>query len=355
MKFMNLKRFASTVMAGVLTLSLAVPAFAASTQPANSTVITGGYDEIPISVEVPTTGTAQINPYGLPVEVTLSTGGTVSLTGQKITTQPLSVKNQGSVKLDMDASLLVIPKGDVAIAANKDTGKTIKVDLEVAAMNDDELAVLSDNERLPDLLIQKFADDANWENATTLAAPAVAKSATTGTASKSTDTGNTSPMAILGAATVNAGAGTTTYAADSIALFRLTGDLAQEPVTGTAPNTTDDPWKAADGFTATIVFKFTPHITVPASVSLNKSTANIANGASEPLTATFAAGESGLTLTSCTWSSSATGVATVTGSGTNNTTGTVTWASAGSATITCTATLSDGSTVKATCNVTCAA
>ncbi len=36
MKFMNMKRFASTVMAGALTMSLAVPAFAADSQ----TVIT---------------------------------------------------------------------------------------------------------------------------------------------------------------------------------------------------------------------------------------------------------------------------------------------------------------------------
>ena len=37
------------------------------TQPKNSTVVEGTYKEIPIAVEVPTTGTAQINPYGLPV------------------------------------------------------------------------------------------------------------------------------------------------------------------------------------------------------------------------------------------------------------------------------------------------
>lgn len=353
MKFMNLKRFASTVMAGVMTLSLATTAFAAASQPDNSTVVEGTYKEIPIAVEVPTTGTAQINPYGLPVEVTLSSGNTVSLTGQKITTQPLSVKNQGSVSLDMDASLLVIPKGDVAIAASADTGKTIKVDLEVAAMNDSELAVLSDNERLPDLLIQKFADDASWENATTLAAPAVTKSATTGTASKSTDSGNTSPMAILGAATVNAGAGTTTYAADSIALFRLTGDLAQEPVTGSAPNTTDDPWKSTDGFTATVVFKFTPHIPVPASVTLDKNSLNLDSTTTtgDTLKATFAAGESGLTVASYSWTSSDTSVATAAGT---TATGSITYIGTGTATVTCTANLSDGSKVSTTCTVTCA-
>lgn len=347
MKFMNLKRFASLVMASVLALSLAIPAFAADTTPTGQVVITGTYEDIPISVEVPTTGAAQINPYGLPVEVALSTGNTVSLTGQKITTQPLNVKNQGSVKLDMDASLLVIPKGDVAIATAKSTDKTIKVDLEVAAVNDDELAVLSDNERLPDLLIQKFADDANWENATTLAAPAVAKGATTGTASKST--GANSPMAILGAATVNATANTITYAADSIAFFRLTGDLAQEPVKA---DSTEDPWKAADGFTATIVFKFTPHIFVDASVSL-PATLSIANGTNETLTATFDAGDTDLTVTTWAWESSDATVAALTGA--NAASKTVNWAKVGTANVTVTATLSDNSTVTATCAVTCEA
>lgn len=55
MKFMNKKRFGSTVMAGALALSLAAPAFAANN---TSTTITGAYADIPIAVSVPTTGTA---------------------------------------------------------------------------------------------------------------------------------------------------------------------------------------------------------------------------------------------------------------------------------------------------------
>lgn len=250
MKFMNTKRFASTVMAGVLTLSLAVPAFAADSSANNtSTVISGTYAEIPISVEVPTTGTAQINPYGLPVTLTKSDDKTVDLVGQQITTKPLSVKNQGNVKLDMDATLAVIPKGDVSIAASADTDKGISVTLEVAAMNDATLAVASDSERLADLIIDKFAADATWTDVTELSAPAAAKAATTVTPASSTDSGNTSPMAVLGAVTQKAEG--FNYGNTSIALFRLTGELAEEPDTSGA-------WKEADGFTATIVFKFTP-------------------------------------------------------------------------------------------------
>lgn len=345
MKFMNTKRFASTVMAGVLTLSLAVPAFAADTQPKNSTVVTGTYAEIPISVEVPTTGTAQINPYGLPVTLTKSDDKTVDLVGQQITTKPLSVKNQGNVKLDMDATLAVIPKGDVAIAANANTDKGIAVTLEVAAMNDATLAVASDSEKLADLIIDKFAADATWTNATSLPAPAAAKAATTVTPASSTDNGNTSPMAVLGAVTQKAEG--FTYGNTSIALFRLTGELAEEPDTSGA-------WKETDGFTATIVFKFTPHADVAAKVTLDQTTLSLdgTTNTDATLTANFDAGDSDLTVATWSWSTSDATVAKPAASTTNS--ALVAHQGTGSATITVTATLSDGSTVTATCAVTCA-
>lgn len=254
MKFMNLKRFASTVMAGVLTLSLVVPVFAADTQPENSTIVNGTYSEIPVSVEVPTTGTAQLNPYGLPIAVTKSTDTTVDLVGQKITTMPLSIKNQGTSALDVGATLAVVPKGDVSIAATAgaDT-KAIKVDLEVAGLSDATLAIASTSTKLDDLLIDKFAAADTWTSAKTLAAPNAAKGAVaadvTPAASPDDD-----PLATLGAATVKGEI--ITYAQDSIALFRLSGDLSKAPKDSGA----DDPWVAADGFTATIVFKFVPAV-----------------------------------------------------------------------------------------------
>ncbi len=338
MKFMNTKRFASTVMAGVLTLSLAAPAFAASTQPKNSTVVEGTYKEIPISVEVPTTGEAQINPYGLPVTLTKSDGKTVNLVGQKITTQPLSIKNQGTTKLDVNASVTVAEKGDVTIGATAGTDKTIKVSLEVAPMNDETLAVASDSEKLPDLLIDKFADAASWENAAKVdvtAADTAANSAST--------------LAVLGAVTQKVEG--FNYSKNSIALFRLTGDLAAEPVDGSGDSI---PWATGDGFTATVVFKFTPHADVAASVTLDKPTLSLdstttSNGT---ITATFDAGESGLTVTGYAWTSSAPTVASVAGT---TVTGAVTYVTSGTANITCTATLSDGSTVTSSaCVVTCA-
>lgn len=342
MKFMNMKRFASVVMAGVMTLSLATSAFAAD-PPANTTVVTGTYKEIPIAVQVPTTGAAQINPYKLPVSVSAGEEKTVDLAGQQITTKPMSIKNQGAVKLDVNATLAVIPKGDVAIAAAKDTGKTMKVSLEVAKLDDTTLAVASDNENLENMLTTKFADKDTWTGATTLGAPAVAKGTTTVTPAKSN-----AAMAILGAATV--GAESITYGKDSIALFRLVGDLAAEPEKA---DHSEDPWKDTDGFEATIVFKFTPHETVGASVDLDNTTLTIASGGTGTLTATFDPGETTLTVTKYEWTSDNAAATVARGGTATSTSATITNASTGSANITVTATLSDNSTVSATCAVTC--
>ena len=248
MKFMNMKRFASMAMAGALTLSLATPAFAA-----NNIVITGTYADIEIAVEVPTTGTAQINPYGLPVSIDKSDKTTVDLVGNQITTQPMSIKNQSAIPLEVGATLAVVPKGDVSIVSTfgaSQKGKEIAVDLEVAALNDSALAVATTDRTLEDKLIDKFAADATWASPGSVSAPAAAKGATTVAPASGDD------LAELGAATVDGR--TTTYGPKSIALFRLSGDLNEAPVTGSGSNATPDPWKEADGFEATVAFTFKP-------------------------------------------------------------------------------------------------
>ena len=343
-------RILSGVMAGVLAVSMAIPAFATSTPaPVNmSTNITGSYEEIPIEVTVPQTGTAQINPYGLPVSIPVGEK-TVDLVGQQITTKPLSIKNQGTVKLDVNATLAVVPSGDVAIVTSvgsSEKGKEIAVNLEVAALDDATLAVASDSEKLEEMLTTKFAADATWENAEVLAAPAAAKG---DTAADIDPAASGSAMAVLGAVTTKAEG--FTYAKNSIALFRLTGDMNEEPEKTENGKQVADPWVAADGFTANIVFKFKPHADVAASISLDNGTLTLANGATDSLAATFNAGDSGLTVTSWAWSTSSAVVADVSRNDSPN--ATVEWKGSGSATITVTATLSDTSTVTATCAVTC--
>jgi len=258
MKFKNMKRFGSILMAGALALSLVVPAFAESAN--TQTVVDGGYVTIPISVIVPTTGSAQINPYGLPVVVSATANGDpISITNQQITNIPMYIGNYGTVALDVSASLAVLPKGEsVSIKggalATADKGKQMNVTLEVAGLDDAAYAKVIDSEALVLSFHEAFADDATWAGAQSLVAPAAAAKATTVTAAKSP--ANT-PLATLGAATVNGE--TITYGNDSVALFRLKGDMNAEPVKGASGSETDDPWTEDDGFTATIVFKFTPN------------------------------------------------------------------------------------------------
>lgn len=331
MKFMNMKRFGSVVMAGALALSLTVPAFAGSTQPDHSTVITGGYTEIPIAVTVPTTGTANINPYGLPVTLTKSNDSTVNIVGQQITHEVLAVRNNGDVALDMDVkSFQVLPKGEVSVAATADADKQIKVELQVAGLNDAKYALAPDNDSLGDALIDAFAADSTWTGAKSVAAPTASANATS-----VTTPGTIAKAAALGAATVADGA-VTAYGNSSIALFRLKGTLAADPKTGT----TENPWEAADGFVATVVFKFAPVSAGDAAV-----TVGIASGTA---TATFNAGTSGLTVAKYEWVSSDETVATVVAdTGTTNTSAvtTVGTGAGRTSTITVTATLSNGSTI----------
>lgn len=298
MKFMNMKRFASMAMAGALTLSLATPAFAA-----NNIVITGTYADIEIAVEVPTTGTAQINPYGLPVSIDKSDKTTVDLVGNQITTQPMSIKNQSAIPLEVGATLAVVPKGDVSIVSTftNQKGKEIAVDLEVAALNDSALAVATTDRTLEDKLIDKFAADATWSALPTtsmLSAPAAAKGATTVAPASGDD------LAELGAATVDGR--TTTYGPKSIALFRLSGDLNEAPVTGSGSTATPDPWKEADGFEATVAFTFKPADRIAITVTQPTSGGTIAASANSAWEGTV------ITLTGTPTTASQTATFTVT-------------------------------------------
>ena len=331
MKFMNLKRFGSIAMAGALALSLAAPAFAATN---DTTTITGAYADTPIAVTVPTTGTAKINPYGLPVKLAKSDDTTKTISGEQINHEVLAVRNNGDVALDLSIkSFYVIPKGgEVAIKASKDGDKGMQVDLQVAGLNDQKYAVASDDDGLADKLIDAFADIATWAGAASVTAPAAAATAT------SVATPATLSNAVtLGAATVTEDA--VTYGKDSIALFRLKGDMAEEPST----SGTDNPWEATDGFEAKVVFKFTP-----AAPSAGDAAVTVAIFGTTA-TATYNAGTSGLTAVSYAWTSATTAVATVPATTGATNTATITQA-AGATTgqtsvITVTVTLSNGASV----------
>lgn len=354
MKFMNLKRFGSLTMAGALTLSLAAPAFAADP----TTTIEGGFEPIPISVSVPTTGTAQINPYGLPVDFTLSDTITkVSVSGEQITSVPLSIRNEGTTKLSVNATLAVATDGTGnGVSVKKgaldpdntpaDKGKVINLALQVAGLSDNKYAVSSLDTTLDDNIIKAFADSATWASAKSLQA----ESTTAGTALADAPVAKSaSALAVLGAASEGAG-GLVTYGKDSIAVFRLTGKLNESPTKVEGGNDVDDPWTAADKFTATVVFKFKPAKSASLGLSESSITLDATTTTNKDITATVDPGDTELTAKSYAWTvEPATGVIQL--SNATTATAKATYSGTGTAVIKCVVTLSDNSTVEATCAV----
>lgn len=356
MKFMNMKRFGATVMAGVMTLSMATSAFAASTTPAGQVIISGTYEDIPISVSVPTSGTAQINPYGLPVDFTLSdTISKVSISGQQITSTPLSIRNQGTTKLSVNATLAVATEGGVSVKnadlTDTEDGKEINLALQVAGLNDTKYAVSSLDTTLEDNITKAFAESATWANAKSL--KAVDTNASTAAASAPVAK-SASALAVLGAASEAAG-GLITYGKDSIAVFRLTGKVNESPQKDkSGGGTEDDPWVAADKFSATVVFKFKP--AKAASLTLDKT--SLALTTTTPGTTnkgtvkvTLNPGDAGLTVKSYAWTADP--ATSVTLANDNAAEVTITCAAVLETELTCTVTLSDDSTLTATCAVAC--
>ena len=246
----NMKqRVISGAMAGVLAVSLAVPAFAAG----KSTKVTGTYKDIPISVVVPTTGTVTINPYGLPVNVEKSDGKLVAFSGQQITSAPMAIKNQGSVSLEVGASVTGALKTGSTMTLAAATTKTAFVKLQVAGLSGNTWKV-ADDDALADKIIEEAAKDATWTAAQD--GPVVELG-------KTNNSDPDTPLATLLPAVMDPTTGEfSTYngttSGSSIALFRLSGDCVTAPKKGTGDAATADPWTSKDGFDTTIAFTFTP-------------------------------------------------------------------------------------------------
>jgi hypothetical protein len=252
---LNSKKVASLGLALSMAATMAVPAFAAettTTTSSNTTVVNGAYKEIAIAVKVPTTGTAQINPYGLPVEFTKSASSTKSAkaTGQQIVTQPLYITNEGDVALDINASVSTTVNGMEIVtdksAIAKSTDKQAYIELQMVQSANKSLA----DDTAKDKIIDEFATDATWtaDGVSKLVLPAGGddaveseKALATLAASKVTTTTENGKST-----------STVTYNAGSIVLFRLAGDVVTKP---------DTAWATTDTFTSTIAFSFTPATT----------------------------------------------------------------------------------------------
>ena len=226
MKFMNMKRFGAAVMAGVMTMALAAPAFA------TSTVIDGSYNPVTLAVTVPKTAKAIINPYGLPIDL----DETTAISGQKITTgAPLLIENRSKVALVVGGTVT----GEV-----KD-GSDLSLVTAAPSTTDKEV------QARVDLFEAIGVTEENFSETETLNA-LYAKTITTGTAKATVNvtTGGLPIPAVEGTNLVlregdaegqlqNGGAG----------FFCLAGAVTQKPT---------DEWTKEDGFTTTVAFTFTP-------------------------------------------------------------------------------------------------
>jgi hypothetical protein len=118
------KKLTSLALAGVMTLSLAAPAFAATAKENTtnrSLKVTAAYQAVTINVVVPTTGTVVIDPYKLPVSVgTKEDGSDISIKNQQIVTKPLAIKNQSDIKLDMNIATTTALTGNLKLATKSD-------------------------------------------------------------------------------------------------------------------------------------------------------------------------------------------------------------------------------------------
>lgn len=237
MKFMNMKRFGATAMAGVLALSLAAPAFAAA--PNTSTIITSTYKATTLSVTVPTTGTASINPYGLPVDLKNSDNDVVAtISGEQITLgAPLKISNESTVALAVSAKVTGEETGDAKLVSdlseNVTTGENAETPKNVVARFEAFAAPGIDGGAEADDLLEPFAA-LKSADAVLTASVLTDETATTGNlVLREGDGDPDNPLAQDG----------------GVAFIRLSGEVVKNPTTA---------WATTDGFKATIAFTFEP-------------------------------------------------------------------------------------------------
>jgi hypothetical protein len=258
-----LKKIGSVALAGVMALSLSIPAFAAGGDTEKkdeadttntSTKITTTFEEIPIAVTVPDTGTAQINPYGLPVDVKDSKDAVLAtITGQQITTEPLYIINNGDIALSVGATVTAETTGGAnlvtsAISAtgkNANTGKDIYAYLQMATVTSVEKTVMGKDYKsdLEKPVATMCADSSAWSSTNNLVL-------------NPDEDATKSDIVTLG---VKTGDNDNDYYGTSVVAFRLAGSCVTAPA--------DDEWNDKDGFTATIAFTFTPADTSSSSNS----------------------------------------------------------------------------------------
>lgn len=301
-------RILSGAMAGVLAMSLAVPAFASG----NTTEVTGKFKAVTIAVDVMPKAVAFINPYGLDIEVpqdgftTTGSPATTTISGQQIVSAPMALKNKTAMDLTVNATVTTtIPEaaaGEVAMKLSANTTEGVGSSPEdegyIAPSTSKSAFVYLEAKQEPTLT---GVDGSGGVDAAAIATKFAEWGASTFDAAKNpvlnaTRAATQKDLVTLRAADVTGGT-FQGYKAGSIALVRLAGDCV------TAPR---DVWKESDTFTASIAYSFAPANITKYAVRLTPTGAqnddtyavdspNAAAGDTVKLTVTFGATSSNVT------------------------------------------------------------
>ena len=259
---MKFKKFASLALAGVMTASLAVPAFASETE------ITGTYTAPDIDVVVTPSAAAFINPLGLDIEV--ATGVTVS--GRQIISAPMTIKNQSAMDLQVDASMTAtINEGSDMRFVGTTTGG--------AGSTKTAFAYLQATQA-KDLIGADATVDATAIGTAYAAWDATAYSASTDLLVNSAMATSKANLVVVRAADMS-GAGNTfaAYKPGSVALVRLAGDCVASPTAGSWTETkTEGDKTTGDGFTINVAYTFKPAAVTKYNVTVNVVDASTTGG-----------------------------------------------------------------------------
>ncbi len=254
---MKSKKLLSLGLSLVMSLSLAVPAFAAANT-SNTTEISGAYKEVTIAVDVPATGKAFINPYGLDLKVPQAEGDSTEVTikGQQIVSAPMAIKNKSAMDLSVSATVtgkitpITVPDGQTAPTLMKFATGTTKGS--------------GTNPDAPDYVAPATGKSAyvyfqakQATNTTGTVADIATEYAAWGASAYDEDTDvivaakavAKENVMTLRAADLEDNGTFKAFKAGSIGMFRLTGDCTS----GSKAN-----WTDKDQFTVTVAFTFTP-------------------------------------------------------------------------------------------------
>jgi len=253
---MKTKKLVSLGLAAVMSLSLAVPAFAEDTN--MQTVFEATYSKPDISVVVPQTGTVALNPLGLDVELS-DTDATQTIKGLQIVTTPTTIVNQSKMKLDVNATVTTTVGGALKLTTSEQAlvGTSDKQPEEegyVAPKTDTSVFAFFQ---------MKASAEANADDEAKINKEAAAwtydytETITTNAEGTTTVTPETDGCLILGTKPVSSSAPLVTLEAGDGSASKV-GGVAQMRICGKMVQSPKSAWADTDTLQATVVFTFTP-------------------------------------------------------------------------------------------------